>query len=199
MHRINSAKKRKTLIFLSHRQIIRDNAVRQLKNEVDIQTICGHNSFIVKCIAFWQSHREIYLCKSTVAIVTSVILFPGSVWHSKIEQTLIESSNWRHFFSIVSNTVSEYISGGELFGYITKFSHKLVQLYVAEIALALGNLPFWLLCCGDSTRSSLLFFGSLDFHYAEIQVFNLEIDTEWQRNFISNFAPFFQTSYTTLA
>lgn len=44
-------------------QIIRDNAVEQLKNEVSIQTICGHNSFIVKCLAFWQTHREIYLCK----------------------------------------------------------------------------------------------------------------------------------------
>lgn len=34
--------------------------------------------------------------------------------------------------------MSEYISGGELFDTIRKFPYKLVQLYVAEIAAALG-------------------------------------------------------------
>lgn len=34
--------------------------------------------------------------------------------------------------------MSEYISGGELFDTIRKFPYKLVQLYVAEIAVALG-------------------------------------------------------------
>lgn len=48
---------------MSCSQIIRDNSVLQLKNEVDIQTICGHNSFIVKCLSFWQTHKEIYLRK----------------------------------------------------------------------------------------------------------------------------------------
>lgn len=42
-------------------QIIKDNAIVQLKNEADIQTVCGHNKFIVELIAFWQSRREIYL------------------------------------------------------------------------------------------------------------------------------------------
>lgn len=42
-------------------QIIKDNAIVQLKNEADIQTVCGHNTFIVELIAFWQSRREIYL------------------------------------------------------------------------------------------------------------------------------------------
>lgn len=36
--------------------------------------------------------------------------------------------------------MSEYISGGELFDTIRKFPYKLVQLYVAEIAVALGNV-----------------------------------------------------------
>lgn len=53
-----------TRFFFSFYQIIRDKAVIQLKNEVDIQTVCGHNTFIVKLIGFWQSHREIYLRKS---------------------------------------------------------------------------------------------------------------------------------------
>lgn len=34
--------------------------------------------------------------------------------------------------------MSEYIGGGELFDTIRKFPYKLVQLYVAEIAVALG-------------------------------------------------------------
>lgn len=41
--------------------------------------------------------------------------------------------------------MSELVSGGELFQRIEKFSHKLIQLYVAEIAIALGNvLSFFL-------------------------------------------------------
>lgn len=49
-----------------------------------------------------------------------------------------------HLFIIVLflYAVSEYIGGGELFDSIRKFSYELVQLYVAEIALALGNLLF---------------------------------------------------------
>ncbi|XP_031625395.1 serine/threonine-protein kinase S6KL [Contarinia nasturtii] len=90
-------KKEYALKVLEKSQIIRDKAVRQLKNEVDIQSVCGHNTFIVKLISFWQSHREIYL-------------------------------------------LSEYIGGGELFDTIRKFPYKLIQLYVAEIALALDFL-----------------------------------------------------------
>lgn len=40
-------------------QIIRNGALEQLKNEVDIQTVCGHHPFIVQCIAYWQTHRTI--------------------------------------------------------------------------------------------------------------------------------------------
>lgn len=47
--------------------------------------------------------------------------------------------------------VSEYIGGGELFETIRKFPFKLVQLYVAEIAIALGmlnelNSKYFLMC-----------------------------------------------------
>lgn len=42
--------------------------------------------------------------------------------------------------------MSEYIGGGELFDTIRKFPYKLVQLYVAEIAVALGmDENIWLL------------------------------------------------------
>lgn len=85
------------LKVLKKSQIINDNEVKQLKDEVDIQTICGHQTFIVECLSYWQSHRKIYL-------------------------------------------LSEFASRGELFNAITKFSKDLVQLYVAEIALAIDFL-----------------------------------------------------------
>lgn len=49
-----------------------------------------------------------------------------------------------HFFFISKFLVSEYIGGGELFDTIRKFPYKLIQLYVAEIAVALGkpSIPF---------------------------------------------------------
>lgn len=56
--------------------------MRQLKNEVDIQTVCGHNTFIVKLIAFWQSHREIYLRKLNIYVIRSIDLISPN-WESK--------------------------------------------------------------------------------------------------------------------
>lgn len=43
------------------------------------------------------------------------------------------------FFIHSFDVVSELVEGGELFDRIHKFTYKLVQLYVAEIAVALGN------------------------------------------------------------
>lgn len=52
------------MMFLSiPTQIIRNGALDQLKNEVDIQTVCGHHPFVVQCIAFWQTHRQICIRK----------------------------------------------------------------------------------------------------------------------------------------
>lgn len=44
------------------------------------------------------------------------------------------------FFFFFYTIVSEYIGGGELFDTIRKFPYKLIQLYVAEIAVALGKM-----------------------------------------------------------
>lgn len=41
--------------------IISSDAVRQLSDEVNIQTICGHHPFIVRCIDFWQTRTHIFL------------------------------------------------------------------------------------------------------------------------------------------
>lgn len=110
--------------------------MRQLKNEVDIQTVCGHNTFIVKLIAFWQSHREIYLRKLNIYVIRSIDLIGPNCGAKKTKINRLHCFTLIFFFFYL---VSEYISGGELFDTIRKFPYKLIQLYVAEIAVALGN------------------------------------------------------------
>lgn len=41
--------------------IVYSGAVQQLVDEVNIQTICGHHPFIVRCVDFWQSRTHIFL------------------------------------------------------------------------------------------------------------------------------------------
>lgn len=41
--------------------IISSGAVQQLRDEVNIQTVCGHHPFIVRCIDFWQTRTHIFL------------------------------------------------------------------------------------------------------------------------------------------
>lgn len=49
------------LKVLSKSEIITGNAIRQLKDEVDIQTICGHHPFLAKCVDYWQSKKKVFL------------------------------------------------------------------------------------------------------------------------------------------
>uniref|UniRef100_A0A023EQY6 Putative serine/threonine-protein kinase n=1 Tax=Aedes albopictus TaxID=7160 RepID=A0A023EQY6_AEDAL len=49
------------LKVLSKSEIINGNAIRQLKDEVDIQTICGHHPFLAKCVDYWQSKKKVFL------------------------------------------------------------------------------------------------------------------------------------------
>lgn len=60
--------------YLSHMQIIRNGALDQLKNEVDIQTVCGHHPFIVQCKAYWQTHRKICIRKLKFCVFLSLAL-----------------------------------------------------------------------------------------------------------------------------
>lgn len=54
------------LKILSKAQVIHENAVRQVKEEVAIQKVCGHNPFIVGCPFHWQSHRRLYIVSEYV-------------------------------------------------------------------------------------------------------------------------------------
>ncbi|XP_053685793.1 serine/threonine-protein kinase S6KL [Sabethes cyaneus] len=49
------------LKVLSKAEIINGSAIKQLKDEVDIQTVCGHHPFLAKCVRYWQTKKKIYL------------------------------------------------------------------------------------------------------------------------------------------
>ncbi|XP_055710333.1 serine/threonine-protein kinase S6KL [Phlebotomus papatasi] len=85
------------LKVLSKSQIIKDNELKQLRDEVDIQSRCGHHPFIVECLSYWQNRKNIYI-------------------------------------------LCEFVPRGELFDAVTTFCYNLVQIYVAEIGLALDFL-----------------------------------------------------------
>lgn len=54
------------LKILSKSQIISENAVQQVKDEVGIQSMCGHNPFIVNCPFFWQSRKQLFIVSDFV-------------------------------------------------------------------------------------------------------------------------------------
>jgi uncharacterized serine/threonine-protein kinase SgK494 len=93
--------------------------VRQVKDEVQIQRVCGHHPFIVHCPFHWQSKKRLY-----IGLLYCYVVFCG------------ES------FTIFSFAVSEYVAGGELYNLLKTYTVlpvALVKLYVAQLALALGE------------------------------------------------------------
>ncbi|XP_063917580.1 serine/threonine-protein kinase S6KL [Zophobas morio] len=55
------------LKVLSKSKIIKENAVRQVKDEVQIQRVCGHHPYIVDCPFHWQSKKRLYIVSEYVA------------------------------------------------------------------------------------------------------------------------------------
>lgn len=106
------------LKVLSKSKVIKDNSVQQVKDEVQIQKLCGHHPFIVDCPLHWQSRKRLYI---------------GNLI---IETCFLDLLIGCHFL------VTDFVSGGELYdllkAYVT-FPTELVKLYVAQIALALGG------------------------------------------------------------
>ncbi|XP_052562487.1 serine/threonine-protein kinase S6KL isoform X2 [Culex pipiens pallens] len=49
------------LKVLSKSEIINSGAIGQLRDEVDIQTICGHHPFLARCVRFWQNKKKVFL------------------------------------------------------------------------------------------------------------------------------------------
>ncbi|XP_053661195.1 serine/threonine-protein kinase S6KL [Anopheles marshallii] len=85
------------LKILQKSNIVLSDSAGQVRDEVKIQTICGHHPFIVPCVDYWQNRTSIFL-------------------------------------------LCEFYSNGEIFHRLKSFTVQLVQLYVAELALALDFL-----------------------------------------------------------
>ncbi|GLV43012.1 S6 Kinase Like [Carabus blaptoides fortunei] len=49
------------LKVLSKSKIINENSIQQVKDEVQIQRVCGHHSFIVNCPFHWQTRKRLYI------------------------------------------------------------------------------------------------------------------------------------------
>ncbi|XP_055532144.1 serine/threonine-protein kinase S6KL [Wyeomyia smithii] len=49
------------LKVLSKAEIINSSAIKQLRDEVDIQTVCGHHPFLTKCVHYWQNKKKVFL------------------------------------------------------------------------------------------------------------------------------------------
>jgi len=46
---------------ISKSQILKDNAVRQVKDEIKIHLLCGHHPFLIPSLFHWQSKKHLYL------------------------------------------------------------------------------------------------------------------------------------------
>uniref|UniRef100_V5IA83 Serine/threonine-protein kinase n=1 Tax=Anoplophora glabripennis TaxID=217634 RepID=V5IA83_ANOGL len=49
------------LKVLSKSKIISENSVQQVKDEVQVQRVCGHHPYIVSCPLHWQSRKRLYI------------------------------------------------------------------------------------------------------------------------------------------
>uniref|UniRef100_A0A1A9ZEE9 Protein kinase domain-containing protein n=1 Tax=Glossina pallidipes TaxID=7398 RepID=A0A1A9ZEE9_GLOPL len=54
------------LKVLKKSKIIAENSVQQIKNEVDIQKVCGHYPFIVRQIDIWQNRHNLHILSEYV-------------------------------------------------------------------------------------------------------------------------------------
>ncbi|XP_014254335.1 serine/threonine-protein kinase S6KL [Cimex lectularius] len=51
---------------LSKSQIIHENCINQVKDEVKIQTMCGHHPFIADAPQYWQNRRKLFIVNTYV-------------------------------------------------------------------------------------------------------------------------------------
>ncbi|EDV46634.1 serine/threonine-protein kinase S6KL isoform X1 [Drosophila erecta] len=54
------------LKVLKKSKLIEDNSVRQIKDEADIQKVCGHHPFIVKQVDLWQNRHNLHILSEYV-------------------------------------------------------------------------------------------------------------------------------------
>jgi hypothetical protein len=89
-----------------------------LKYEVLIQQAISHHPFITTSFYRWQNK--------------------GSIYQRELLSSIC-STNFPDKF-VFNHSVTEFISEGEIFHKIKHFTHKLVQFYIAELAIVIGEL-----------------------------------------------------------
>lgn len=93
----------------------------------------GHHPFIVNSTHRWQGRKTLYI-RMFLLFVFLPLLYISN------EYTIM-------FLTKVNNiAVTDYVSGGELFSLVEKYNclpEKVVRIYVAEIALAIGKINFY--------------------------------------------------------
>jgi len=55
------------LKVLSKAKVVKENAIQQVKDEVNIQKACGHHPFIVECIEYWQTKKTLFIVTELVS------------------------------------------------------------------------------------------------------------------------------------
>lgn len=99
--------------------------MQQVKNEVQIQSICGHHPFIVNCPFFWQSRNQLFIGEYGI----------------HFNQILLVIKYYLYF------SVSDYIGGGELLQLLQKYGplpETLCRIYFAELVVIIGIVIIFL-------------------------------------------------------
>ncbi|XP_050436499.1 ribosomal protein S6 kinase-related protein isoform X2 [Adelges cooleyi] len=52
--------------ILKKSAIIEENGIQQVKDEVHIQSMCGHHPFIINCPFYWQSRKQLFIVSNYV-------------------------------------------------------------------------------------------------------------------------------------
>jgi len=64
---LNSNDKIYAMKILAKSLVVYENGIQQVKDEVRIQSICGHHPFIVNCPFFWQNRNQLFIISDYVA------------------------------------------------------------------------------------------------------------------------------------
>lgn len=67
VYKVKQAGSLYALKVLSKYKVFKDNAVQQVKDEVQIQKACGHHTFVVNCPFNWQSKKRLYIVTDFVS------------------------------------------------------------------------------------------------------------------------------------
>lgn len=75
---------------LSKAHIVREGAISQVKDEVSIQSACGHHPYIVGCPERWQSRKQLYVLQELVSggELRDLLLRRGSL-HEELVQLYV--------------------------------------------------------------------------------------------------------------